>query len=258
MNDDEFYNSIIEKLNTNDEFELMKYVRFLCAYGDKKAVASLLDILGSITTAENVAGEIPYLMPFSEMLESQDKDKVLTCFDFILESLGEIFSLGDIFFYEVYDVLQILIEEQKNQHTKNSHNAQVLLRALEKFTTFNSNDEYSFDESKDTKEELKEIYNLLNSQSKEFWNEQKILIPNELVQDKQRIISALETIQGLNIIEAKGSMIDFVKAANDEQLVVFVVGILSAMNATATLDFDELIQKVSDETLKAILKSYMI
>ena len=32
MNDVDFFNKIIEKLNTNDEFELMKIVRFLSSY----------------------------------------------------------------------------------------------------------------------------------------------------------------------------------------------------------------------------------
>ena len=68
--DIEYYNSIIEKLNTKDEFELMKYVRFLCAYGDKKAVTNLLAILETTTTAENIAGEIPYLMPFLQLLST--------------------------------------------------------------------------------------------------------------------------------------------------------------------------------------------
>jgi len=256
MNDVDFFNKIIEKLNTNDEFELMKIVRFLSSYGDKKAIEPLLNILEITSTAENIAGEIPYLSPFTEMLKTQDINKVLSCFDLVINSLGEIFNLKDIFFYEIYEVLEFLINKQNNEN--NSHIAQVLLRAYEKFATFTSNDEYLFDEDKNTKEEIKAIYDLLNSQNNNFWNNQKLLISEELKQSKQRTVAALETIQSLNIAETKNDLINFINTSTEEQLIVLAVGVAKAMNATNNLDFAILTQKISDDTLKAILNSYSI
>lgn len=256
MKDNNFYNSIISKLNTVDEFELIKYVRFLSAFGNKSAVKPLLDILETTSTAENIAAEIPYLEPFTEMLNTQDSNKVLTCFDFVLSGLGEIFNLGDIFFYEIYDVLEILINEQKNK--KDSHVALVLLRALDKFLTFTSNDEYSFDEAKDTKDEIQAIFQLLNSFSEDFWNEQKQLISKEFQQTKSRIVATLEVIQALKIKNTTKEIINFLNSTNDEQLIVMAVGVLSNLNEIKTLDFEKIEQKISDSTLKAILKSYKI
>ena len=256
MNDVDFFNKIIEKLNTNDEFELMKIVRFLSSYGDKKAIEPLLNILEITSTAENIAGEIPYLAPFTELLKTQDKDKVLFCFDLVINSLGEIFSLSDIFFYEIYDVLEILIKEQRNNN--HSHVAQVLLRTLDKFTTFITNDEYLFDEDKNTKEEIKAIYDLLNSQSKEFWNNQKSLIVQELNKSKQRVVATLETIQSLEIKEAKPAIIKLINSREDEQLIVMSAGVIFAFGLIKELDLFKLKEKIKDETLKAILNSYAI
>lgn len=256
MNDVDFFNKIIEKLNTNDEFELMKIVRFLSSYGDKKAIEPLLNILEITSTAENIAGEIPYLAPFTELLKTQDKDKVLFCFDLVINSLGEIFSLSDIFFYEIYDVLEILIKEQRNNN--HSHVAQVLLRTLDKFTTFITNDEYLFDEDKNTKEEIRAIHDLLNSQSKEFWNNQKSLIVQELNKSKQRVVATLETIQSLEIKEAKPAIIKLINSSEDEQLIVMSAGIIFAFGLIKELDLFKLKEKIKDETLKAILNSYAI
>lgn len=256
MNDVDFFNKIIEKLNTNDEFELMKIVRFLSSYGDKKAIEPLLNILEITSTAENIAGEIPYLAPFTELLKTQDKDKVLFCFDLVINSLGEIFSLSDIFFYEIYDVLEILIKEQRNNNY--SHVAQVLLRTLDKFTTFITNDEYLFDEDKNTKEEIRAIHDLLNSQSREFWNNQKSLIVQELNKSKQRVVATLETIQSLEIKEAKPAIIKLINSSEDEQLIVMSAGIIFAFGLIKELDLSKLKEKIKDETLKAILNSYAI
>lgn len=256
MNDVDFFNKIIEKLNTNDEFELMKIVRFLSSYGDKKAIEPLLNILEITSTAENIAGEIPYLAPFTELLKTQDKDKVLFCFDLVINSLGEIFSLSDIFFYEIYDVLEILIKEQRNNN--HSHVAQVLLRTLDKFTTFITNDEYLFDEDKNTKEEIRAIHDLLNSQSREFWNNQKSLIVQELNKSKQRVVATLETIQSLEIKEAKPAIIKLINSSEDEQLIVMSAGIIFAFGLIKELDLSKLKEKIKDETLKAILNSYAI
>ena len=256
MNDEEFYNSTITKLNTSDEFEQIKIVRFLSAYGNKNAVKDLLNIIETSATAENIAGEIPYLSPFTEMLKTQDINKVLSCFDLVINSLGEIFNLKDIFFYEIYEVLEFLINKQNNEN--NSHIAQVLLRAYEKFATFTSNDEYLFDEDKNTKEEIKAIYDLLNSQDNNFWNNQKLLISEELKQSKQRAVATLETIQSLNILETKDNLINFINNISDEQLIVLSVGVAKSLNITSMLNFTELSKKISDETLKAILNSYSI
>ncbi len=256
MNDEAFYNSTITKLNTSDEFEQIKIVRFLSAYGNKNAVKDLLNIIETSATAENIAGEIPYLSPFTEMLKTQDISKVLSCFDLVVNSLGEIFNLKDIFFYEIYDVLEILINKQNNEN--NSHIAQVLLRACEKFATFTSNDEYLFDEDKNTKEEIKAIHELLNSQSKDFWNTQKSLIIQELNKPKQRVVSALETIQALEIKETQNEIIKLINSTEDEQLIVMATGIIYAFGLIKELDLSTLKEKVKDETLKAILSSYTI
>lgn len=256
MGDSSFYEHVLTKLSTDDEFELIKVVRFLVAYGDKRAVDSLLKALENSSTAENIAGEIPYLMSMSEMLQTKELDSVLSCFDSILLGVGEVLSLSEVFSYEIYDILQSLIAQARN--TPNSHVAQVLLRALDKFSTFMENDEYVFDESKDVKNEIKEIYQLLEMQTSEFWSKQRKLIGGELVSTKYRVISALEVIRALNIIEAESALLKLVEATVDEQILVSAVGIAKSLGIQAQLDKDLAISKAKGETSKALLISYLI
>lgn len=247
------YNKAIEMLATNDEFELIKAVRFLSAYADKAAVKELLKTLETTSAGENIAAEIPYLMSIPEMLEVHDKDSVLTCIDFILLGLGEIIPLSEVFSYEIYNVIETLINAPTN-----SHIAQVLLRAYERFSTLNENDEYSFDESKDVKKELKEIFRLLDSQPKEFWDAQKSIITEELKTSKQRKIAALEVIRALNIKSTEKDLINFIEETTDEQLIILAVGVARSLDIINKLNKEKIEAKISNETSIAILKSYFI
>lgn len=256
MNERTTFEKALQNIKSEDEFELIKAVRFLTAYGDKTAIAPLLASLKTASTAENIAGEITCLMPVSEMLETQNEDEVLTCISFILLGLGEVLPLCDIFSYEIFEVLQLII--QKAQLKQSGHVACILLQALEKFSTFESNDEYVFDESKDVKNEIKEIYNLLTSQPKAFWKQQEELISGELLNEKTRVAAALEVIRSLDIKRAQDDLIGFINSSNDEQLIILALSTAKVLGIIKKLDVEKLSQKISNQTLKAVLMSYFI
>jgi len=256
MNARTAFDKALTQLKSEDEFELIKSVRFLTAFGDKTAVQPLLKTLETSSAAENIAGEIPYLSPIMEMFEAQDFDAVLNCFNFILLGLGEILPLSEIFTYEIYEVLQYLLNKAETKQS--SHIACALLRALEKFATFDSNDEYAFDESKDVKNEIKDIYGLLTSQPKDFWKAQEQLIVKELSKTKTRAVAALEVIRALEIKSTQTCLTDFINNTEDEQLLVLAAGVAKVLGSLNLLRGEALAQKVTNNTLKAILMSYFI
>ena len=250
------YNKALEMLELDDDFEVMKAVRFLTAFGDKSSVTNLLKTLEKTTMAENIASEIPYLMPILDMIETQDKTLVLTCFDFILVGLGEILPLSQIFDFQVFEMLDYLINIAKQ--TNSSHIAQILLRALEKFSTLLSNDEYIFDETNDTKEEIKAVFKLLKDQPKDFWEKQKLLISKELKETKQRNIGALEVIRALEIKEAGNELLEFIHNQKDEQLLVLAAGTAKVLGLISKIDSSKVIEKITNPTSKAIIMSYFL
>ena len=256
MNDSVSYEKAIKKLHSDDDFEVMNAVRFLTAFGDKKAVKEILETLEKTTISENIASEIPYLMPILDMFETQETSLVLTCIDFILAGLGEILPMCQIFDFELFEVLQYLIK--KAQKEPSSQVSEVLLRGLEKFSTFAGSDEYIFDESKDVKDEIKAVNKLLTLQSKDFWAQQRNLIPEELKQSKQRAISALEVIRALEINEAKEAVLNFISTQTDEQELVLSAGVAKILGLINQLDSTKICEKIKDNTSKAIIMSYFM
>lgn len=259
MNDCKAFENAILKLQSDDEFERIKAVRFLCAFGDKSALKELLKTLETSSAAENIAGELPYLLSFLEMLETEDKDGALNCFDLILSGLGEIHPLGDLFFFGVFEVLQYLIELQNDNATQSqSHVAAVLLRAYEKFLSLSDCDEYLFDEPKDVKEEINYICNLLKSQSEQFWDAQKELVVKELACGKFRALAALDVIRLFSINSAKSGVLEFINLTTDEQSLLAALSTAKAINILGELQQAKLAEKISNPTLKAVFESYFV
>lgn len=255
MNADVAYQKAIELLNSDDEFTVLKAVKFLVAYENKNAVEPILKAMEHSSMSENIAGEIPYIQSIMELLTTyDDKSLVLLCVDNILSGLGEILPLNQIFCFELFEVLSFLIEY--NIKNKDSQAAAVLLKALSKFEMLNENEEYTFDEDKNTKQEINEIYNLLKNQQEYFWNAQKNLVKNELNPSlpNYRTSSALRVIAEYNLTQAAEEVKSLLNSENEILLCEAVIA-LKNLSMLDGINKDEIIGKVKDENKKALIQS---
>ena len=204
--------------------------------------------------SENIAGEVPYLESLLDLMQTK-KEAAMACLDNILSGLGEILPLSQIFSFELYEVLAYLIKF--NESNKNSQAAVVLLKSLSKFDTLANNEEYTFDEDKNTKEEINEIYNLLKRQKEYFWNAQKNFVKNELDEEKAgfpRVMSALRMIAEYGLVNAK----DEVKALLDSKNEIIICEALNTLRQIGGLDGinkQDILNKVTDENKKALIES---
>ena len=79
-------------------------VKFLVAYGDKNAIPSILNVLKNSSMAENIAAEVPYLDNIFNILDF-DVNSGLYLVNLIIDGLGEVTSLSQVFDYQLYDVI---------------------------------------------------------------------------------------------------------------------------------------------------------
>lgn len=156
-NDEESFNNALEKLKSDDEFEKLSTVKFLSAYGNKEVLPEIFMVMRKSAMAENIAGEIPYIENLFELLDKYYVDALLTL-NFIVNGLGEILPLSVVFDFELFEVFERLVNNYDD-----SKSAIVLLNAREKFEILTENDEYLFDEDKNTKNEIHDIKKLLQS-----------------------------------------------------------------------------------------------
>lgn len=237
--DEKSFDEAIEKLQNPDDFEKLSAVKFLTAYGDKKAVPMLFEAMKTSTMAENIAGEIPYLVSLYELIKT-DYENALLAIIYITNALGEILPLSVVFDFELFEVFEELI----NNHD-DSKVAVTLLNARDKFDTLTENDEYLYDEDKNTKNEIFDIKKLLNSAKKKDLEK---YINDELREDSPFVFTALDfATDELAIRELLKS--------NNQTLILKTAEVLKSLG-----NFDETARtvallKVTDINIKAIIRA---
>lgn len=249
LNELKSYDFALEKLQSPDDFEALKALNFFVAYFKNPPMNDIFNALKKSGMPENFAGRIAYLKPLPLFIRDDFKNS-LTLTDFILSGLGEILPLSEVFVFELYDAIQMLYQSDDCDYS--SQVALILLRAKQKFNLLMTNEEYTFDEDKNTKEEISAIWHLLNSFDKSFWKNCEKIIQYELQQDKQRIHSALEIIKEYNYTNFIPNIIDMIYENDDETLICEGVLTLKSLNGLSYLDKDDILAKFDNENLKII------
>lgn len=252
MKDEPSYLFALEKLKSEDEFEKLSAVRFLTAYQDYRAIDYLFKTMKKSSMPENIASEISYLQSFLHFLDTDFKYDTLLALNHIINGLGEIVSLSQIFDFQLYDVLEKAIDEAKK--VSDSKIALVLLNAKLKFEQLTENEEYIFDESKDTKEEVYAIRDFLNSQSPDFWQKQKQLFLDELIQESDFVMHALDLVQELGLSEALDKLKGLLNSDN-QTIVLKTVEVIKSLNKMGEISQEEVLTRVSDENIRLIIQS---
>ena len=239
MKEESSYNEAIEKLGTGDEFEQLKAVKFLCAYGNPEALPYLINVMKNSTMSENIASEIPYLTDIFSILET-DQEGGLLVINNIVNGLGEIIPLSSVFDYELYEVLERLMHNADNSET-----AIVLLNANEKFETLTENDEYLFDEDKNTKKEILDIKKLLANVHKK---ELLAFVNQELREDSPFVYTALDFAQDMFAVR------ELLKC-NNQTIIVKTAEVLKSNNELDDTSRQVALLKITDDNIKSIIRA---
>ena len=247
LNEQKSYDIALEKLQSSDDFEALKGLNFFVSYIKNPPMEDIFEALNKSGMPENFAGKIAYIKPLPQLVQ-EDLKNSLTVTDNILTGFGEILPLSEVFNFELYDTIGMLSETVEYS----SQIASVLLRAKQKFDMLSSNEEYIFDEDKNTKEEIFAINKLLNSFSKGFWKKCEKDLLGELEQDIKRIHSALEIIRENEIKESVPNIIDMLYENEDETIICEGVTTLKAIDGISFLDKDDILSKFENENLKII------
>ncbi len=255
INEQKSYMIALEKLNDSDDFEALKALNFFVSYIKNPPMENIFEALKKSGMPENFAGKIAYLTPLPRLIK-EDLENALIVIDNIVTGFGEILPLSQVFDFELYDVFGILSELCSGD--LKSRIATVLLRAKSKIATICGNDEYTFDEDKNTKEELKEVFELLNSFGDGFWSHLTSLVPQELKEDKNRISSALEVIKEFDIKSAVPQILDMIYENEDETVICEGLSALKQFEALSYTNKEEIIAELENETIKAIVESYYL
>ena len=158
----------------------------------------------------------------------------------IINGLGEISPLSVVFDYELFDVFERLIHNYND-----SKGALVILNAKEKFDILTENDEYLFDEDKETKNEVLDIKKLLKGVNKK---ELEKYVNDELNENSPFVYTALEFATDVFAVK------ELLKS-NNQTLILKTAEVLKSLNALDETAKTVALLKVTDINIKAIIRS---
>lgn len=233
--DTESKNEALVKLKSDDEFEKLDGVRFLVSYGDKSVIPAIVDVMKTSSFAENIAGDLLYLTDLFSLYKTNKTD-ALFVFNSVINGLGEILGLAQIFDFRLYEFIEMLLKEQTD-----SEIAVVLANAKDKFNTLTENDEYLFDETKDVKQEVMDIKQLLSS-----FKVNQSLINAELKSESLFVFTALEFANNESAI--RGLLI----SAN-QTVVLKALEMLKQLNSLTKEDKNLALSSVTSEDIKSVI-----
>lgn len=237
LGDKTSYKQALEKLNSDDEFTILDGVKFLVSYGDKAVVPEVISAMKKSSMTENIAGELLYLTNLFELYKQNQEDGLFVL-NSIINGLGEILGLAQIFDFRLYEFLEMLI----NGH-KDSKVAVVLINAVDKFDTLTENDEYLFDETKDTKQEVNDIKKLLSTMN---IGELYALVDEELEDGSLFVFSALEFTEDENKVRS------LLSSANPT-VVLKALEVLKILGVLTNDDKHKALDSVADENLRSVI-----
>ena len=237
--DEASYNFAIEKLKDEDDFEKLSAVKFLVAYGDKKAVPMIIDAMKDSAMSENIAGEIPYLEDIFSLMSENFQDALLML-NYIINALGEILPLAVVLDFELFEVFEQLINKSEDSKV-----AVVLINAREKFETLTENDEYIFDEDKETKNEIFDIKKLLESLNKK---ELEKSLNEELKENSPFVFTALDFSTDVLVIR------ELLKS-NNQTVILKTVEVLKKLGYLDENTKTIALLKVTDINIKSIIRA---
>lgn len=255
MQDDISFDIALNTLESDDDFEKLKAVKFFNAYGKNFPLKNIFKAMKTSKMPENIAGQIPYMESLFTLLKSKYKEDALIVIDNIILGLGEILPLSDIFQFELYEVINFLINENKNNNEYSGKISEILLSAYLKFSMFAENQEYIFDEDKETKREVASIWKLLQAQNTEFWTKQKEFLNSELESSEDRIISALRIISEFKINSNSEKIKTLINNTQNEIIICEALTTLKQLNSLSDIDFNKILDKVKNPNIKAIIEN---
>ena len=255
------YNYYLERLSDEDDWVKLDAAQFLQYYDNKDAFEPLLNALSQSTMPEHLAGYAGMLNNISNYFNSDNeniKKLSLDCYQHIIDSLAEVWPLSNILDFNIFDCVEKLIT-LINSENDNSRYAILLLKTKSQLETFFNNDEYKFNETKDTLEDMESILEIIDEGGDNFFNKCQNLIKNELFNaDSNRVSYAIKVIELLSLKEYINDLKEILSKACSDEIIFELVSALKSFNDFENVDKNSVLAKVSDINIKSVLEQMFI
>ena len=192
LNDEVSKQEALDNLASSDEFIQYNAIKFLVTYQAKETLPQIIEIMKKSSLAENIAAEIPFLIPIEDLIKDRFEDGMLVLCN-IVNAIPEIISPSAVIDYNLFSILEDLY-----LNNLNSASAVLLRLAKSKVEQLLENEEYLFDCDKNTKDEVQVLNNLLKGVSA---RKLESLLYEELYDESDFVFFAIDYVEEIGELE---------------------------------------------------------
>ncbi len=156
LEDAETYSMGLQKLDSNDDYEIYSGVKLLSRWNDKSLLDRLYKVMQNSSIPEYIALEINNLEPLEEGIENDNKEYASLALCNIISGLSELIPLDTISELNMAEIFE------KISGSNDSCYSVPLMMAKRFFTDIADNDEYLFDLDKNTREYISQVHAVLS------------------------------------------------------------------------------------------------
>lgn len=232
--------------DTND-FDKLEAYKFLCAYNTIESTKAVLDSCFDSPFRVHIIAYLLDFCDFETLADNFSVEVISKIFNILLEGYPEDITIETISYYRIWDFVNYLLNN-KNPFVNN-----LLAIAKADFEEYSSNENYHFNLDKNTKNELKEIGELLKNFEPDFSKNSEMLnSPNN-----DYFNSALKVIEEyrlLDYVETLSNLINSHVLSSKRQ--AQIAQTLKSLNKQDLIQ-KETIANIRDNNVKVLIESYM-
>jgi hypothetical protein len=262
MNDKASFDYYVTLLASDDEWKVLNAAEFLSLYGNKEVVLPMLRAMSNSTMSEYISSEIASFDKLYNLFNSENQEiqeLSLECFDNVLSGLVHVWPLSVLFDFEVKSCLEALLDMVQHEGPFQKRSSQLLLKAKNRLELFNQNDEYKFDEDKNTQNELNDICGFLNSYPETFWEAQIDNLFDEVDSlNTKRVVAALNLIAEMKIDYAAKYLVKKLETADEKILCEILITLSHIGGIPSVSNKAEILDRIENANLKAIIENIFL
>lgn len=242
--DKQSFNEALARLKSSDDFESFGAFEFFVNYGKNPPLKDIFDMFEKSILKEHIAAQIPYILPLDEGL-TQFKDETLNIIEKFIDGLGEVIPLCEVVSSNLYEIFNILSKDFLNEARAKI----ILLKSEFKFKEFSQNEAYTFDEDKQTSNEILKIGQFFTEQnfSQKLLSGLKEIL---LSKDRKLVISTLEIISEYKSKIYEDEISEIINNSTDAEVVYYAVVTARELGILKNEEKNAVSEKITDLNLK--------
>ena len=244
---EEFYKALKVIQSDKDDYEKMKAVEFLAAYGDKEGFDPVFNYLKENPTNEIIASNLLSMKDFRELISEDNQNTIFGIFSSLIWNFPDNITFEEINYYLEDGVLDYLLESD------NDFAGLLLIYTKEKLEFAVSDEAYSIDFTKNLLQEAKNLIHQLNSMT-DYINKDEIITISLNSKNKIKILISLH----ISDKNQKESVEKLALKSDDNEIKIACTNFLKEKGILESNFLSELEKTVKNETVKVLINSFAI